>query len=133
MIDNCCCMTAEDCDEHYEYEAIEIAAPTDVRCSDCGALIKAGETCTQHGWLYEDPDEVPEAKRDYLYTCKLCDVIFETLCDCNKGRIIGYLWDHLQECIGIGSPDEIPEWTEDDEEAEPDRIEFYRRENKCLN
>lgn len=128
-MDNCCCMNSEALDEGDIDTAIgEDTALLPGRCDECNGEIKPGEKYRWVAWAYESNYRSGMGWNIGI-SCNTCNLIFDSLCDCGQGRVWFFLWDHLSECIGISSPDELPEWTEDDEEYEADRIEYYKKKD----
>ena len=123
IFDSCACMDSSCCDnESFNESHIQEIAKTDTICDECGGIIKAGGQYSCFGWQqYEDDDWY------FLFSCKLCDAVFRDFCDCGHGRVVGGLWDHMQESIGISGPDDTPDWDKDDEEMLRDSIEARRK------
>jgi len=108
------CIYMHECGESFDdMEQSLMVAHKTFECCECGQKIKRGSQYERSKGFFLDENERIIAT-EIFRTCMICSSIIRDFTT-DGFRLFGTLWDEMQDVYGISSPDELPEWTEEEE------------------
>lgn len=98
MNNSCCCMY-NDCQAYWHgAEPRMVTARQPHKCGECGAQINIGDKFELLSGPHFDGESY---KIKSFKTCWFCSAIYRDFFDVDCGRLMGELWDYMEDCFQI--------------------------------